>query len=75
MNVINFTGTGGVQNVKADLKIVNDGNLIYGIGDSFSGIEFTEAPQTKFSANFKPPTVCTAACGAFSKASRGRSMV
>jgi hypothetical protein len=51
---LNFAGT-GLQQQKADFKITNDGNLIFGVGDSFSGIEFTEGPYQTLNAAFKPP--------------------
>jgi hypothetical protein len=50
---LNFSGL-NLQHVTADLKITNDSNLVYGVGDSFSGIEFTEGANAAFSA-FKPP--------------------
>jgi hypothetical protein len=63
---LNFDQSGPPEQVKADLKFTNDSNSVYGVGDSFSGIEFTEGPQSKLSSSFTPPAVCNAGCGAFS---------
>jgi len=51
---LNFGGT-NMQHITGDLKFTNDSNLVFGVGDSFSGIEFTEGPYQTFNSSFKPP--------------------